>query len=462
MNKHSVPWLRRIAPLALLAPLFAAHAFDFSKVPDGVYYYGTNLPDQFWGPLMLVDKGRPLDPLAVAQSQGRKALEGPGRSELLRAMTAFGHGCVLDLSVSVVNPQLAPAPTVLAIPNTRGSCDELHGALKNWIAREHPELPNLDLQLDNPYPTLQQQAVGPGGRATWYFGVPGWLQGRMQALVPQGAAEWGGTPDAVHGLVSRAHFVSLPILGPSTVLVASHLKQPYVHVPGPPTSRQVHRERTLSTARVQKLKEVLRLQLLPTYAPRLIAAFKDRFGGIQPPYLELGLIQHIDLDGVGDEDLIGVARINAITEQGPWRWIDVVWMWRSTRDPEGKALQIVRTSEAELMGGEGRYLSEHNPAPWAPTLAVAAIADLDRDWRMEIITSLIRPVGTAQSRRHPDAETVGIWQRDAQIHAWEGDASDKTPKPAWRTVYQLQWHEPRIADLPETDTQFTPYGSKSK
>jgi hypothetical protein len=183
-------------------------------------------------------------------------------------------------------------------------------------------------------------------------------------------------------------------------------------------------------------------QLVPRYTPALNAALAKRFGGITEHLFELGLIQGIDLDNSGGFDYVGVARIGAVTKAGPVRWVDVVWCWRSGLGQVATALTVLRTSEPELYDPANRYFSGTRPSYWSPHLVVSAIADFDKDKRLEIVTALVRPVGLANDVPPTPGGSRELWLRDSAIHTWEPDPSE-TRRGQWQEVYRTQVHEAR-------------------
>ena len=159
---------------------------------------------------------------------------------------------------------------------------------------------------------------------------------------------------------------------------------------------------------------------------------------------------------------VGVSRFGVETQAGPWRWVDVVWCWRSQAGTGPDALRVLRTSEPELYAAENGYFSETNPSFWPPSLVVSGFADLDRDKRMEVISSLLRPYGRAlldggAAAADGEEQTEEIWLRDSAIHAWTPDA---TPAGQWAEVYRTVTHEARMRELNPGKFQLQRYGKR--
>lgn len=182
---------------------------------------------------------------------------------------------------------------------------------------------------------------------------------------------------------------------------------------------------------------MVKARLWDRYYPRLAKALEGKFGGITESYFELGLVQGVDLDNKRSFDYVGVARIGAVTKEGPWRWVDVVYCWRKKDD----SFSILATSEDALYREEHRFFSENFPSLWAPSLLVSGFSDFDKDKQLEVILSLLRPVGTGAQARG-DTRTIPITLRQNFLYVWSKTAtSSLTWQEAYRTVEHKENNE---------------------
>lgn len=424
-----------------LACAFPAQAFDESKVANGLYYNGTDINQQIWTPLILAQDGKLIDPLLYAQSNGLKALEGQGRTTYLHANTTFLYGgCRTDTKLLSVQPLIAKVPTVYVADFVGKDCDRIQ-----TIVLDNFHVPR-DQQGDNPMPTLFVKPLRPEALPLWVYGVPGILVGKNVPIRAWSQSELGGTPETINGVISRSHFVTLPVLEPDETRIARLEKRPRSKY-DVNLVEAVHRgNRVVVDPKLhQTTTAFLKEKLWPRYYPKLKAALAQRFGGIGESYFELGLMQGVDIDNTRAFDYVGVARIGIVTKAGPWRWVDVVWCWRSGLGQSDEALQVLRTSEDALYEPANNYFSSKNPAIWSPNLVVSGFADFDKDKRMEVISTLVRPIGMAYDKVGA-ASGYDLWLRDSAIHAWQPEEADAR-KGTWQTVFKSAVHEERIVTL---------------
>lgn len=291
-----------------------------------------------------------------------------------------------------------------------------------------------DRRGDNPFPTffLDQGVRGVGLR--WLYGVPGKLVGKDVPVIGLSEADIGDRPAPVNGVVSRLHFVPLPVIEPDLLEMALADKKP---LPKYPVSvlEAAHRgnDVVVTPELLRQAQATIQERLWAKYHPRLEKAIGNKFGGIAKSYFELGLIQGVDLDNRRSFDYVGVARIGAITRAGPWRWVDVVYCWRKKDD----SLSVLATSEDALYNEEHRFFSEKFPSLWAPSLLVSGFSDFDKDKQLEVILSLLRPVGTA-ARVHGDTGSEPIHLRQSFLYVWDKTASSAL---TWREAYRTVEHE---------------------
>ncbi len=158
-------------------------------------------------------------------------------------------------------------------------------------------------------------------------------------------------------------------------------------------------------------------------------------------------MQGVDIDNTRAFDYVGVARIGAITKAGQWRWVDVVWCWRSSLGRNAEALHVLRTSEDALYDPANRYFSESHPSLWSPNLVVSGFADFDKDKRLEVVSTLVRPVGVAYEKASAaSGGSQELWLRDSVIHAWLPDNADAR-KGHWQEIFKSAIHDERIVAL---------------
>lgn len=445
----------RVAIVVLsLAGAWPAQAFDPGKVPEGLYYNGTDVNQQLWTPLVLARAGQLVDPLLEAQANGIQALEGQGRTTVLQANTAFLYGgCRTDTRLQAVQPLMAKVPTVYVARFSGADCARVQA---NVLENFHL---SRDRQGDNPMPTLLVSPDRPEVLTRWVYGVPGALVGKSLPVRAWSQSELGGRPEPINGVISRSHFVTLPVLEPDGLRMARLERRPAptydVHL-----GEAVHRgDRVVVDPQLhQSTAAFLKEKLWPRYLPRLEAALAQRFGGIAERFFELGLMQGVDIDNTRAFDYVGVARIGVVTRAGPWRWVDVVWCWRSGLGLSDEALHVLRTSEDALYAPGNRYFSNRNPAVWSPHLVVSGLADFDKDKRLEVISTLTRPVGMAYDKVGPaSGGSHDLWLRDSAIHAWFPPAGEAR-KGAWQTVFSSAVHEERIESLRAEDVRLELFG----
>lgn len=442
------------SPLALLCAASClapapALAFDPKAVPDGLVYNGTLIPDQLWTPLVLVENGEMRDPFLEVKQGGLDRLRGEGKTSYLMARSAFLMGCSTDASLASVVPIIATVPTPFVYEFAGNACpNQLESALHSLVAPPGE-------RGSNSFPTYlavpwRDQPV------TWVFSVPGMLAGGLTPVVPRTREELGAQPVPVAGVVSRVHFVPLPIVSINYLRLSAEGKRPK-RTFGANLGEVFHRshELALSDALLTKIRPLIEAQLKPRYLPRLEAALAGRFGGVARRYVELGLVQGIDVDNSKAYDYVGVIRFGLETKAGPERWVDVLWCWRSGAGDGPDSLRVLRTSEEALYAAENRYFSEQHPADRAPTLVLSGFADLDMDKRMEIISALVRPAALAVPRSGMPGETQTLWLRDSAIHAWEPDGS---AAGRWQEVYRTVPHEARMLSMQAKDYRILWFG----
>lgn len=420
-------------------------AFDPANVPDGLYYNGTNVNYQLWTPLLLARGGKLLDPFVVARDEGVKALEGQGRTSMMEARTLFLYlGCLTDIELTAVQPLLATVPTVSVARFGGKSC-----SIQHQVALDNLHLPKNE-QGSNAFPSYFVKQSHPSPSPLWLYGVPGILSGHDEPVLPKTEQDLGGQPERANGVVNFASLVPLPIIGPDLVGIAAVKKQPLPKYPIG-VIEAAHRSEELaitSSALYRQITVLVKDKLWPVYYPRLERAIGKHFGGIARSHFELGLIQGVDLDNRNSFDYLGIGRIHADTRQGPARWIDVIFCWRKGDN----SFQILRSSEAALLDPANRYFSEKHPSFWPPTLVISAFGDLDKDKRMEVVSSLTRPRAFIQPRNGQSGTILSL--RDSIVHAWEESPSGLEWKEAFRTVD----HEERQLSFKFVDFELQRYG----
>jgi hypothetical protein len=411
-----------------------AWSFDPAKVADGLYYNGTNVGMQLWTPLFLARNGELIDPFVFAQKNGVKALEGKGQTSMLEAKTVFMYGgCLVDVKLEETPPLLALVPTI--------SVSEYHGmsCKRKQITAMSNYKENLYRKGSNPFPTyfMNQDSTRTG--FLWLYGVPGKLLGRPLPVMPMPEQEIGARPAPVNGVLSRVTFAPLPVVEPDDIGIALADKKPLPKFTvGLGEAAHRSTDVVVTTELLRTTTAMLKERLWQRYYPRLEKALTDKLGGIKESYFELGLIQGIDLDNQTSFDYAGVARIGAITKKGQWRWVDVIYVWRKKDD----SLSVVATSEDALYSEANKFFAQKNPSLWSPSLVISGFSDFDKDKQMEIIASLIRPVGTAHSTAGAPISTP-IAFRQNFLYVWDKVKSSNGESLAWQSVYQTVEHEER-------------------
>ena len=445
---HRVRAWQRPALCGLVVGLLAlpTWAFEAAKVADGLYYNGTNSFAQLWTPLFLAQQGKLLDPFVIAKGKGVQGLMGRGKTQVLNAVTPFLYGgCETQVLLSTVRPLVADVPTV-AVSNFLGNdCQRQQDNAMSFyrVAR--------DRRGDNPFPTffLDQGVRGVGLR--WLYGVPGKLVGKDVPVIGLSEADIGDRPAPVNGVVSRLHFVPLPVIEPDLLEMALADKKP---LPKYPVSvlEAAHRgnDVVVTPELLRQAQATIQERLWAKYHPRLEKAIGNKFGGIAKSYFELGLIQGVDLDNRRSFDYVGVARIGAITRAGPWRWVDVVYCWRKKDD----SLSVIATSEDALYQPEHGFFSETVPSTWAPTLVVSGFSDFDKDKQLEVIVSLLRPYGTA-AQTIGDTRSEPITLRQSTLYVWN---STSTSALAWQEAFRTAMHEESFVEFDPKNVIITRFG----
>lgn len=444
--KQKLALLFRTLPALSLSMSSTVWAFDASRVPDGLYYNGTNVDEQLWTPLILARQGQLIDPFVFAKKNGVKALEGRGQTSMLYAVTPFLYGgCAMETRL-LSNPALiADVPTAFVATFVGKDCQR-----QQDIAFENYKLPR-DQRGDNPFPTFYIDHFDPRLGMVWSYGVPGQLIGKRIPVNAYTESDIGAQPWPVNGVVSRMSFIPLPVIEPDLVDIALADKKP---LPKYPVSlnEAVHRgDRVKVTPELlSQAKATVKDRLWDRYYPRLVQALQGKFGGIKKNYFELGLIQGVDLDNQTSFDYVGVARIGVITEVGPWRWVDVIYCWRKTDD----SFSVIATSEDALYKDVNLFFSEKSPSLWAPSLVISGISDFDKDKQLEVIASLIRPVASiVQVRGAPRSDP--LYLRQNVLYAWE---KTSTGALTWRDVYRTAEHEVRSIWADPTKVRIDRFG----
>lgn len=445
----------KLAVLVALSTPLLALAFDPSRLHDGLYYNGSNIDDPLWTPLLLVRNGEMKDPFLEVARVGVTGMSGPGITERLQATTpSLMAGCWLATELGVSTRLLAPVDTAFVVRTQGESCLRRHAiAFANFS-------PDARHKSSDQFPRFLLRAEGPGkGADTWLIGVPGLLIGTPSAYLPMPREVLARTPE-VNGVVSRISFATQPLIEPdgAELDIGNSGK--------PRNGYQVNLEeashRTSDTAikpnDLTQVRAAVNAAGIEPYRSKLRAALRGKFGGIAREFVEFGLIQAIDIDNTRSFDYVGQVRIGAITRAGPWRWIDVVWTWRKALGGASGALQVLQTSEPELFDPARRYFSETRPSPWAPTLAVSSIADLDKDKLLEIITTIQSPVAMAYAKPTSQASAgIPIDFRQSVIHAWTPDDTDRR-RGTWKEVWKTSVHEARRIQINAAEVSIEKFG----
>ena len=347
---------------------------------------------------------------------------------MLKARTAFFYCvCSMDARLFSIPPLVAEVPTVAVSGFGGKDCQNQQDSAFRFY-----RVPR-DQRGSNPFPTLYVNQPDRGTGLMWVYGVPGMLIGKSLPVNAYTERDIGARPDPVNGVVSRMNFVPLPVIEPNLTDIALAEKKP---LPKYPVSvlEAAHRSTdvVVTPERLNQIQTLVKARLWDRYYPRLAKALEGKFGG-NTSYFELGLVQGVDLDNQRSFDYVGVARIGAITKAGPWRWVDVVYCWRKKDD----SLSVLATSEDALYNEEHRFFSEKFPSLWAPSLLVSGFSDFDKDKQLEVILSLLRPVGTA-ARVHGDTGSEPIHLRQSFLYVWDKTASSAL---TWREAYRTVEHE---------------------
>jgi hypothetical protein len=423
-----------LARLLLLAcfGVSSVHAFDPSKVPDGLYYNGSDINLQLWTPLVLAKDGKLIDPFVYAQQSGVKALEGFGNTKTMLARGAFIYRmCAIDEVRLGQSRRLAADHDTYFVSQFVGKdCGRKHEwAMENF-------LPPPARKNDNPFPTFFLNQTSSALLPTqWIYGAPGALIGERVPIRTWSEVELGGRPPVINGSVTRMFFLPLPVIEPNLYQIALETK---IRIPEYPVSvvEASHRAArvVLNRQLYLDLHQKLRDRLMPRYLPRLQQAIGNKFGGVLRTEFELGAVQGVDIDNQTSFDYAGVVRISAYTRDGQHRWVDVVYCWRKGDD----SLQVIATSEDALYDPRNGFFSERNPFMNSPTLILSGFMDLDKDKKMEVVTVLSTPVGfLVRGRNEPVEEPLAM--RRSAVYAW----SRTSAGIAWREVFRTVEHEER-------------------
>jgi hypothetical protein len=430
-KQKSILLLRALSAL-WLAAASTAWAFDATKVPDGLYYNGTNVDEQLWTPLILARQGQLIDPFVFAQKNGVKALEGRGQTTMLYAVTPFLYGGCATQTRLLSNPPLtADVSTVYVTAFAGKDCpNHQETAFENYRL-------SRDQRGSNPFPTFYIDHFDPRLGMVWSYGVPGHLVGKRIPVNAYTESDIGAKPWPVNGVVSRMSFIPLPVIEPDLVDIALAEKKP---LPKYPVSvlEAAHRSTDVVVAPelLRQAQAMVKDRLWDRYYPRLARVLQGKFGGIKKSYFELGLIQGVDLDNHTSFDYVGVARIGVVTEAGPWRWVDVIYCWRKKDD----SFSVIATSENALYKDTNLFFSEKSPSLWAPSLVISGVSDFDKDKQLEVVASLIRPVANiVQVQGAPSSSPLDL--RQNFLYAWEKTG---TGPLTWREVYRTVEHEARF------------------
>jgi hypothetical protein len=431
VKSKSILLLRAISALWFAASS-TVWAFDATKVPDGLYYNGTNVDEQLWTPLILARQGQLIDPFVFAQKNGIKALEGRGQTTMLKARTAFLYmACATQARLLSNPPLIADVSTVYVAAFLGKDCQRQQDtAFENYRR-------SIDQRGDNPFPTFYINQSNHGMGLIWSYGVPGELVGKRIPINAYTESDIGAKPWPVNGVVSRMSFIPLPVIEPDLVDIALAEKKPLPKYPVS-LSEAVHRgdKVTVPSELLGQAQIMIKDRLWDRYYPRLAQTLQAKFGGIKKSYFELGLIQGVDLDNQASFDYVGVARIGAVTEAGPWRWVDVIYCWRKKDD----SFSVIATSEDALYKDAHLFFSEKFPSLWAPSLVISGVSDFDKDKQLEVIASLIRPVASVvQVRGAPGSVPLSF--RQNILYAWEKIGTDPL---TWREVHRTVEHEARV------------------
>lgn len=406
-------------------------AFDPTKVPDGLYYNGTNVDEQLWTPLMLAREGLLIDPFVFAQKNGVKALEGSGQTTMLNAVTPFLYGGCTTQTRLLSNPPLVADVSTPYVANFVGKdCQRQRDiAFENYRR-------SVDQRGDNPFPTFYINQPDHGMGLIWSYSVPGQLVGKNIPVNAYTESDIGAKPWPVNGVVSRMSFIPLPVIEPDLIDIALAEKKPLPKYPVP-LSEVVHRgdKVTVSSELLNQAQAAIKDRLWDLYYPRLAQALQGKFGGIRRSYFELGLIQGVDLDNKTSFDYAGVARIGVVTQAGPSRWVDVIYCWR----PKDNSFSVIATSEDALYKDEHLFFSEKFSSLWSPSLVISGFSDFDKDKQLEFVISQIRPVASiVQLKGGPASNALNL--RQSYLYTWsKSDAGGLN----WHEVYRTVIHEAR-------------------
>lgn len=441
--------LGRVAPASLLLSLASignAFAFDPAAATPGLYYIGSNVGEQIWAPLVLVRDGKLIDPVDEVREHGLSALEGPGKTTLLKATSFFLYGgCSTAAKLARSSPLLGGAPTLYVARFDMQACATYQGLLEDkW---NDPTSADIDdsmprLQLSPPYADL------PGGLI---WGVPGALVEFNRQVARMPLTEAAGRHAVVNGIVRSTRFVPLPVVHPDAAGLRAQMGGAFPASRHAKLSEIVHRkeiavgERDLAEATV-RIEPLMRER----YLDRLEALAKP-FGGVLRTSFLIQAAIGVDIENSGSKDLVGVARLQVDMRNGATRWIDAVWSLRT--GGRSAQLDIVRSTDTIVLSDGSPYRSTRNPAPEPPTLVIAGIFDLDNDGRIELVTVQDAPVGQAIVHGPASLDTtIPVSRQDAVIHSWYADPGH------WVDVFRGLPHEAGTAAIPSKNISQVIYG----
>ena len=423
-----------------------ARAFDPAGATPGLYYVGTNVREQLWTPLVLVRDGALIDPAAEVRAHGLAALEGDGLTRLLKATSFYLHGgCDTGTRLAQAEPLLGGSPTLYVASFDVRACAQYQRAIEEkWT---QPTAADIDdsmprLELSPPYADLPHGPI---------WGVPGALvrPGRQVSMLP--LAETPGRHGTINGIVQSSWFVPLPIIHPDASALSMKTGRKLPRSGHGKLPEVVHRHQIAVDARLaadarKGLEPLVRERFLPG-----LQAVGKAFGSVDRTTFSLPAIIGVDIDSSRSRDLVGIARLQIDMHDGTTRWIDAAWSWRPGAN-DG-APQILRSTDAVLFRDGSPYAATRNPAPRSPTLVIAAIADIDNDGSLELVTSLDEPIGDVVVHDGSGLDpTIPVSRQDAVIHSWS------TTTGHWTEVFRTTPHEARTLSIPYKDLAKTWYG----
>ena len=447
MTSRGLNCIARLAALLSVLAIGQAHAFDPAGATPGLYYSGTNVGEQIWTPLVLVRDGALVDPAIEVRDHGLSALEGLGKTRLLKATSFYLYGgCGTGTRLAEVAPLFGGVPTIYVAGFDEHDCAVYQSAIaEKWT---QPTAADIDdsmprLQLSPPYADLPSGPI---------WGVPGSLIKANRQVAREPLSEAAGRHGVVNGIVRSTWFVPLPIIHPDASALSIETGRKLPSSRHGKLSEIAHRKEIEVDARLvtetgKRLEPLMRERFLAK-----LEALGKPFGGAVRSAFAMQAVIGVDIDSSGYDDLVGVARLQVEMRDGTSRWIDSAWSVRSAA--KGGELEIIRSTAVDVLRDDSPYRSTKNPSPKSPTLVIAGIFDLDNDGNLELVIAQDEPIGKAVVHEAPTLETtVPVARQDAVIYSWSAKAAGH-----WAEIFHGVPHEARTLPIPFKNISKITYG----